>query len=390
MAMLQLGGPPPKEVLDYFRSKRLRPGFSWQDVWGQEHAYAFTVAKATEAQVLVAFRGAIDRALSKGLPFEAFQKDITGELHRIGWGGPRVVEDPAGGPPAKVDFTSPRRLNTIFNANMRAARAAGQWERAQRTKGMLPFFLYVESTAKEPRHEHRQWAGTILPVDHPWWDEHFPPNGWGCQCGVRQITKAEAERRGGVAEPPAGRTETFRNRRTGEVTEVPEGVDPGWHTNPGKSRAATLMRRTTEALEEAGPDVARTEIAKIWDSNTPELLAKLPRDVHVPVAVAEEIATALDARGPILALGNRTLGTKVAHPERRLADFALIQRLIDAGRHWPDPKHKIGRVVIGEVGGVWFRLAIGASERERYMYVRTLHPIDERRRAKLEMELEGK
>lgn len=387
MAKLRLGGEAPKEVLDYFRSKRLRPAFSWLDVWGQEHAYAFTVAKATETELLNTFKQALDRAIAKGIPFDQFRKDIVPELHRLGWGGPRAVTDPVTGETVKVDFTSPRRLRTIFWSNMRAARAAGQWERMQRAKRMLPYVLYVATTARDPRPEHLTWAGTILPVDHPWWSTHFPPNGWGCKCSVRQITQAEAERRGGVTEPPAGGGESFRNRRTGEVTEVPEGIDPGWHTNPGQSRAETLMRRTTEALEEAGPEVARAEIAKIWDSTTPDILARLPETVRVPVAAAEKLAEVMRARGPIVSLGNRTLAQKLSHSGRRVSDFGLIQTIVDQGRIYKDPSHPIGQIVIAEVAGRWYRLAVGASQAESYMYVRTLHPMDEARKIRLERKL---
>ena len=43
-------GPVPREALDYFRAKDLRPGFDYRDVWGSEHAHAFTVAKADPAR----------------------------------------------------------------------------------------------------------------------------------------------------------------------------------------------------------------------------------------------------------------------------------------------------------------------------------------------------
>jgi len=46
-------GPPP-EASRFLRNKGMRPAFSWADVEPEEHAVAFTVAKATELDVLEA------------------------------------------------------------------------------------------------------------------------------------------------------------------------------------------------------------------------------------------------------------------------------------------------------------------------------------------------
>ena len=47
-------------------------------------------------------------------------------------------------------------------------------------------------------------AGTLLPVDDPWWQTHYPPNGWGCKCWVRQVSRREAERLGGCHPTTSG------------------------------------------------------------------------------------------------------------------------------------------------------------------------------------------
>jgi hypothetical protein len=36
------------------------------------------------------------------------------------------------------------------------------------------------------RDTHRQLDRIIRPVDDPFWDTHYPPNGWRCRCDVRQ------------------------------------------------------------------------------------------------------------------------------------------------------------------------------------------------------------
>jgi len=207
-----MAGPQPKrgfgptpEVTEYFERKGAVPAFKWLDVWGEEHSYNFMVSGATEMELTTAFKESIARALREGQGFETWKPLMRAELARLGWLGPRSVSDPTGLEPDRiVDFSSGRRLKTIFWSNMNSARAAGQWERAQRTKKALPYFLYIRTTSKDPREEHLAFVGTILPIDHPFWVAHFPPNGWLCKCQVRQITAREAERLLGLTPEPDG------------------------------------------------------------------------------------------------------------------------------------------------------------------------------------------
>lgn len=253
MAQARRGFTVPPEVPRYFADRDLSPRFSWLDVFGEEHAYVFTVAKATDLELLTAFRDSIQRAIDKGQGYETWRDSLKPELERLSWWKPRLVADPTGQQPdALVDFSAPRRLKTIFWSNMRSARAAGQWERIQRTKEALPYLLYVRTTSAEPRPEHLAWAGIILPVDADFWKTHMPPNGWMCKCAVRQISAREAETKIAtgkyLTEAPPIETKPFQNRRTGEIVHVPVGIDPGWHRNPGI--AANRRRALTGSLQE--------------------------------------------------------------------------------------------------------------------------------------------
>lgn len=382
MADLRLPASPPQSVLDYFRGKRLAPAFSWLDVWGEEHAYSFTVAKAVENDLLVSFRDSIDRAIAEGQSFATWRDGIEGELKRLGWWGGRTVNDPDTGETKTVDFSRPRRLATIFNSNMRAARAAGQWERAQRTKAALPYFLYVPTTSHEPRVEHLTWAGTILPIDDPWWDSHMPPNGWGCKCSVRQISRAEAETRGGPTEAPPSPTTPFRNRRTGVVTEVPEGIDPGWHTNPGKARARTLVNRLAASLDDVDGELARRQIAELWSSPFAGVVARLPERVRAPVAISDALAEALDARGPLVVVSNDTVRVKsTKHAVVDLGTFARLQDMLDKGTI-VDQGQAGRRSVLIERDDGWWRIVVGRSAAS-FLRVVTVHRIDTTRALRL-------
>lgn len=177
--MISFPGPIPRDVLAFFRNKGWKVGFDYRDVWREEHAHAFTVAKATQMDVLTSIRSAVGKAIADGQTLRTFQKDLKPTLQRLGWWGRKEMVDPLTGEVKEVQLGSPRRLKTIYNANLRSARAAGQWERAQRTKEALPYLRYSLGPSEQHRPEHMAWDGKILPVDHEWWSTHYPPNGWG-------------------------------------------------------------------------------------------------------------------------------------------------------------------------------------------------------------------
>lgn len=366
----------PPEVPRYFADKSLRPAFSWLDVWGQEHAYAFTVAKATDAELLSTFKSSIQRAIDAGQGFETWRQGLRPELERLGWAGPRRVADPgpAPGVPGSgdrkptsgrpdvgrepdrvVNFTAPGRLQTIFSANMRSARAAGQWERIQRSKGALPYLLYVRTTSARPRPQHLAWAGTILPADDPWWATHFPPNGWRCKCAVRQVSSFERDelvgRDGYWDERPPSVEREFRNRRTGEVSRVPDGIDPGWAHNPGLARARTLLKGLEARLEEAGPDAAKRAIGELWRSEVPATLAKVTTErLYLPAAYSPTVQARLGTTGPFVGVSTETFRRKTGKPDPgSRAVFRHAQSLVDAG----------ALVDKGPGGGLWAAAYIG-------------------------------
>ena len=389
------GFQTPPEVLRYFGDKTLRPAFSWQDVWGEEHAYAFTVAKATEVELLTAFKRSIAGALASGQGFETWREGLLPELQRLGWLGPRRVSDPTGQQPDRVvNFGSPRRLQTIFWSNMNSARSAGQWERAQRTKAALPFILYVRTSSRDPRAEHLGWVGIILPIDHPWWQTHWPPNGWGCKCSIRQITAREAEAllgrppgNGGIvyraAAPDDGPPRTWRNSRTGEISEVPTGIDPGWQTNPGLSRARTLVTRLDEVLATAGADDAKAAIVDLWSTPAARILMGLPEQLRMPVAIAPAAQEALQARSGLVVVSNEMMRVKSAPTRARpmqLDRLAEAQVFIDQGQ-LVDRGQPNRRSVLTEREDGWWQTVLARSA-AGFLRLVSLHRVRTRRARK--------
>jgi hypothetical protein len=241
-------GPVPKEAVDYFRSKGWKVGFDHQDVWKEEHAIAFTVAKATETDVLESIRGAVDSAIAEGKTVREFQNELTPTLQKLGWWGKQEVTDPLTGEKIAAQLGSPRRLQTIYRQNLRSAQAAGQWERIERTRKALPYLRYRIGPSENHRPEHVAWDGLVLPADDSWWDAHFPPNGWGCKCWAQQLSKFAADKLGGPGTAPPPESRLWTNPRTGKTETVPKGITPGFDFNPGKARLRAHCSKWAETL----------------------------------------------------------------------------------------------------------------------------------------------
>ncbi len=289
---------------------------------------AFSVAKATKADVLKDIRTAVQKAIDEGQTLEQFSRDLTPMLQAKGWWGKQLMGDPLTGELQVVRLGSPRRLRTIYNANLRSARAAGQWERIERTKKLLPYLEYRLGPSENHRPAHEAKQGLILPVDDPFWDEWMPPNGWGCKCWVRQITRAEAERRG-VSEAPKVPSNGYENRRTGEIRPVPAGIDPGWDRNPGKLRMQGVQRILAGKIDQLPDDLAAAavrDIATSWEVG--RLLAgKSPGAVPIsvlPRALAEEIGS----RTRVVMMGSE-YGEKFVTKQRGVTADVMLE-LIDA------------------------------------------------------------
>ena len=228
---------------------------------------------------------------------------------------------------------------------MRTARAAGQWERAQRTKRALPYLLYELGPSENHRHEHEKWAGTCLPIDDPWWKTHMTPNGWGCKCGVRQVSRSEYQSllaSGKIkTEAPNDGTKEWINKRTGEVEIIPRGIDPGWNYNPGLNSAEKL-KTYGDKLNVADPDIAKASIQSSVSSKQFEDWYSKPEG-NYPLAVLNK--TAMDkigAKVQTAVLSPETVKKQHrVHKELAAQEYAMVQQVLDAGEQIQDGQQNL-------------------------------------------------
>ena len=248
--MAEYGSLPFAEQIQFFREKLQLTTRAWTDVYAAEHQVAFMVAGAAKADLVADFHAAIGKAIAQGTTLAEFRKDFDTIVAKHGWA-----------------YKGGRgwRTRVIYDTNIRTSYAAGR--EAQMADPALrarrPYGLYRHGGSDDPRPEHLAKDGLVLPLDHPFWEQWTPPNGWGCTCKKLMVGAQDVKRLNlKVAEeapeiPLVERTVGVRGPSPRTVT-VPEGIDPGFEYRPdGKSRT---QRTRQELTRKAGamPEPIRT------------------------------------------------------------------------------------------------------------------------------------
>ena len=252
---------PPAEAIEHFRSKGFHVGFDWRDTAAAEHLRSFTVAKAMRLDILEDIRGAVDEALAEGTTLRQFRARLEPTLKAKGWWGRKEMLDPLTGQLRNVQLGSPRRLRIIFDTNLRTSYARGRWERIERVAEERPWLRYVAVLDERTRADHSAWHGTVLRWDDPFWNSHYPPNGWRCRCLVQQLSDDDLAAFGfdpSPGPPPGSQvTRPWTNKRTGKLHHIPTGIDPGFAHNVGLlGRAEPAQRMLEDKIAAAAPDIA--------------------------------------------------------------------------------------------------------------------------------------
>jgi len=159
---------PFDEAIAFFRQKVNLPTRAWTDLWKEMHTRAFTVAGAMKDDLLADLRAAVDAGIAEGTTIQDFRKAFDEIIQKYGW-----------------SYKGGRgwRTGVIFNTNVSVAYSAGHYAQMSDPDVLAarPYWRYVASTSIEKRPEHMKWYNLVLPSDDPFWNTHYPPNGWGCK-----------------------------------------------------------------------------------------------------------------------------------------------------------------------------------------------------------------
>lgn len=84
-------------------------------------------------------------------------------------------------------------LQAEYQTARQAGHHARNWQTYVKDKDLFPALEYRTVSDDRVRDEHAALDGLVRPVDDPFWDEYYPPNGWRCRCYVVQ-TEAPASK----------------------------------------------------------------------------------------------------------------------------------------------------------------------------------------------------
>jgi hypothetical protein len=273
-------GTPFQEQIDYLRQKLNLPSERWDDITRSAHDRAFIVAGAAKADLLSDLHQAVNARATDGKGLQAFQKDFKAIVAKHGWTGWTGEGTPAG---------EAWRARIIYQTNMATSYAAGRYRQMSDPEVLKlhPYWRYIHSDGVlHPRPLHLAWHGLTLLASDPFWQTHFPPNGWGCQCRITSVTRKEGEAsaRAGLADPPEGWHQI--DPKTGEQI----GIDKSFGYAPGANVDTPLRQMVQDKLIAYPPAIAKALAADIGRYiNTTEAASKFAQRMLTDRAVQEPL-----------------------------------------------------------------------------------------------------
>lgn len=220
---------PFKEQVDFFRKKLNLPTERYDDIRKSAHDRAFIVAGAAKADLLDDLRDAVDKAIANGESIGKFRERFRDIVRRHGWHGWTGEGSKKG---------EAWRTRVIYQTNLSTSYAAGRMQQLNDPDlaSRRPYGKYIHNdTVSHPRPLHVSWSGLVLHKDDPWWQTHFPPNGWGCRCRVTAVRPSEYK---GDKAPDDG---TYvKEDSQGNRHVVPKGIDLGFDYAPGANTDTSL------------------------------------------------------------------------------------------------------------------------------------------------------
>ncbi|WP_230660493.1 phage head morphogenesis protein [Psychrobacter sp. I-STPA10] len=280
MSKTKYDTPAPKlpfeEQINFFKNKLNLPTDSYLDLEGQEHDYAFVVAGANRNDILTDFRTAVDKAINDGTTLEAFRKSFDEIVSERGW-----------------NYNGGRdwRSRIIYDTNLYSSFAAGRHEQHGRMKALRPYWEYKHRDGvKHPRPLHKDWDGLVLHCDDPFWQTHYPINGYGCHCSViaHSAKSLQREELKISKSPKINYVTKELGKRSGnpKTVTLPEGIDYGFDRIAGSNRVDMPSKLLLDKAVSVPPKLATNMVSNVLQ--VAEVRALLNNEVKEMVDLVEK------------------------------------------------------------------------------------------------------
>lgn len=351
---------PFPEQVTFFRNKLNLPTTRSGQITRDQNDAAFVVAGATKADLLADLRGAVDDAISNGQSLGEFRKQFNEIVAKRGWTGWTGEGSKAG---------RAWRTRLIYKTNLDTSYAAGRWQQMTDPDMMRlrPYWRYVHNTIENPRQQHQRWNNLVLRADDPWWQTHYAPNGFGCNCGVETLNERGLRRLGkdGPDTAPNDGTYEHVDNITGEVVNVPNGVQPGWDYAPGQTATERAIAARLERLGSVEATIARQNVAQLVEAPLFNRVMNGEVGGEFPVSVVPTAERQVfDAESPVVLLSQ---AARQANPEISANDYRRIQEVLDGGDVYQQAD--LSRLVYLIVNGVTYRAELRREAEAGSYYV---------------------
>nr|VFK67250.1 MAG: Phage Mu protein F like protein [Candidatus Kentron sp. UNK]VFK72600.1 MAG: Phage Mu protein F like protein [Candidatus Kentron sp. UNK] len=274
---------PFREAIDHYKTKVPMTQGAFRKMEETHRHKAFVVSGATQTAMLEDLYNAVADARDKGEGWADFHQRFDSIKGKYGWSHTGKPE---------------WRSRLIWDTNVTQSYNAGRYRQMVALKALRPYWRYRHTSFENPRPIHQGWDGRVVAADDPWWNTHFPQNGFLCKCKVDALSRQEAERewkkhgKEGPDTPEVEWEEITVGQMSGEprVVRTPIGIDPGFGFNPGKAwlepHAVPPIQGSGAIKKRAGP----------WPKGfTPPDMPKptrIPKDALLPKDTPPEKAVA--------------------------------------------------------------------------------------------------
>ena len=243
---------PPEGALRYFDSLNLPLPANAGEAIAQAAAKARSIAGIQQQEIVGDLFNGLRQSAAEGTPFATWRKNALAMLRERG-----LALDKAGdmvqqstGEVVGTGLTR-HRLQTIFQTQMTNARMASLWQKLQENKDARPYLQYSAINDARTRPAHRALDNVVYPIDDPFWDYFYPPNGFRCRCHVMALAPRDVARAGltvSHSSPEQFREMVITNRKGQSHTRtritLADGrsftPDKGFDNNVGKNHLAQL------------------------------------------------------------------------------------------------------------------------------------------------------